>query len=80
MDVAVVLLAVNAAFAIVFGVFVAALLVLVVITITWAVRRDRPGRAAWRQRRRQSMQGPGPHPASNGHRPVASDRPPADPA
>jgi hypothetical protein len=43
-------LASNVPFAIIFGVFVLALLTLIVIVLTWAVRRDRAGRAAWRQR------------------------------
>ena len=45
------LLAANdVAFAVIFGIFVVALLTLMVIVVTWAVRRDRQGRAAWRQR------------------------------
>jgi len=44
------LLASDVAFAVIFGVFVVALLALVVIVLTWAFRRDRQGRAAWRQR------------------------------
>lgn len=44
------LLASDAAFAVVFGVFVVALLTMIVIVLTWALRRDRAGRAAWRQR------------------------------
>jgi hypothetical protein len=47
------LLASNTAFFVVFGVFVVALLVLVVIVLTWAIRRDRAGRAAWMLRRQQ---------------------------
>jgi uncharacterized membrane protein len=45
-----VLLASNVPFAIIFGIFIAALVTMIVITLMWAVRRDRPGRAAWRQR------------------------------
>jgi hypothetical protein len=48
--VAVPLAAVNAAFVVLFGIFVVALLVLIVVVLTWAVRRDRTGRAAWKQR------------------------------
>jgi hypothetical protein len=51
----------DVAFGIVFGLFAAAFLVLVVVTITWAIRRDRPGREAWRQRmieRRDAAAGP----------------------
>jgi hypothetical protein len=73
------LLAANVGFAVVFGIFVVAVVVLAVITITWALRRDRAGRAAWR-RRPQARTLPGPDPATNGHRPTAPDRPPTDPA
>ena len=44
------LLASDVTFGVLFGIFVAALLVLIVIVLTWAIRRDRQGRAAWRQR------------------------------
>jgi hypothetical protein len=44
------LLASDAAFAVVFGLFIAALLAMIVVVLTWAFRRDRQGRAAWRQR------------------------------
>jgi hypothetical protein len=44
------MLASNVPFDILFGIFVLALLVLVVIVLTWAIRRDRAGRAAWVQR------------------------------
>jgi hypothetical protein len=40
----------NVAFGVVFGLFAAAIVVLAVVTIAWAVRKDRPGREAWRQR------------------------------
>ncbi len=40
----------NTAFYAIFGVFVAAMLVLVVIIIVWAVRHDVAGRRAWRER------------------------------
>ena len=42
--------ATNTAFAVVFGVFVAAMVVLIVIIIVWAVRHDIVGRRAWRAR------------------------------
>jgi hypothetical protein len=42
--------AADVAFGIVFGVFVLAFLVLAFVAIRWGVRRDRPGRQAWRQR------------------------------
>jgi hypothetical protein len=44
------LLASNVTFAVLFGIFILALLTLSVIVLTWAFRRDRAGRAAWRQR------------------------------
>jgi hypothetical protein len=45
------LLAANdVAFAVLFGIFVVALLTLVVIVAIWVIRRDRQGRAAWLQR------------------------------
>jgi ABC-type branched-subunit amino acid transport system permease subunit len=47
------LLASNTAFAVIFGIFVVALLVLIVIVLTWAIRRDRAGRAAWAVRQQQ---------------------------
>jgi hypothetical protein len=40
----------NAAFYAIFGIFVAAMLVLVVIILVWAIRHDVAGRAAWRRR------------------------------
>jgi hypothetical protein len=40
----------DAAFAVIFGIFIVALLTMIVIVLTWALRRDRAGRAAWRQR------------------------------
>jgi hypothetical protein len=43
----------SVAFGVIFGIFVAALLVLVVIVVLWAVRRDRAGRALWRQRHQE---------------------------
>jgi len=33
----------------VFSVFVVAIVVLIVMTIRWAIKRDRAGRAAWMQ-------------------------------
>jgi hypothetical protein len=44
------LLASDTAFAVLFGIFVAAMLAMIVIVVTWAFRRDRAGRAAWTQR------------------------------
>ena len=42
-----------AAFAAVFGVFVAALVILCGIIVTWAVRRDRSNWREWRQRQHE---------------------------
>ena len=47
------LLASDTAFAIVFGIFVVAMLTMIVIVLRWAIRRDRTGRAAWRQRQQE---------------------------
>lgn len=44
------LLAADAAFDAVFGVFIAAFVVLAVVTLRWAIRRDRVGRAEWVRR------------------------------
>lgn len=45
------LLAANdVAFAVLFGIFIVALLTLIVIVLTWVIRRDRQGRADWLQR------------------------------
>jgi uncharacterized membrane protein (DUF485 family) len=43
----------SVAFGVIFGIFVAALLVLTVIVVLWAVRRDRAGRALWRERHQE---------------------------
>jgi hypothetical protein len=43
----------SVAFAVIFGLFVVALLTLIVIVVVWAFRRDRAGRAEWRQRQLQ---------------------------
>lgn len=51
------LVAADAAFDAVFGVFVAALVVLAVVTMRWAVRRDRAGRASWLDRQREQARG-----------------------
>ena len=51
------MLASNVPFDILFGIFVLALLTLVVIVITWALRRDRAGRAAWVQRQQGKTMG-----------------------
>jgi hypothetical protein len=61
---------VNVAFGVVFGVFVAAILVLSVIAVRWGVRRDRLSRAR-RMAQGEVAGGPGetpvaPGPASDG--------------
>jgi len=43
-------LASDAAFGVVFGVFVVAMAALGFLAIRWGVRKDRPGRAEWRRR------------------------------
>jgi hypothetical protein len=58
-----VLIASNVAFAIVFGIFAVAMVVLAVVVLLWAIRHDRAGRADWLRRRRG-----GGTPSSNGHR------------
>jgi len=40
----------EVAFAVVFGIFIVALVTMIVIVLVWAIRRDRSGRIAWRQR------------------------------
>ncbi len=47
----------DVAFAVLFGIFIVALLTMIVIVIRWSVRRDRQGRVAWRQRQQQRMSG-----------------------
>jgi hypothetical protein len=43
-------LASDTAFFVLFGIFVVAVVVLAVIVLTWAFRRDKAGRADWLQR------------------------------
>jgi hypothetical protein len=52
------LLAANAAFVVLFTVFIVALLSLIVIVLVWAIRRDRQGRIAWRERQQRSASAP----------------------
>ena len=47
----------NVAFYVIFGIFVAAMLVLIGIILVWAVRHDMTGRRAWMERRQQAAQG-----------------------
>jgi hypothetical protein len=48
----------NTAFFVIFGIFVLAMLALVVIVIMWAVRHDIAGRRAWRERQQARGQYP----------------------
>jgi Na+/melibiose symporter-like transporter len=48
----------NTAFFVIFGIFVVAMLTLVVMVILWAVRHDIAGRKEWRARQRDSGQFP----------------------
>jgi hypothetical protein len=48
----------TTAFFVIFGIFVVAMLVLVVIVIRWAVRHDMAGRKAWRARQEARVQPP----------------------
>jgi hypothetical protein len=48
----------NTAFFVIFGIFVVAMLALVVLVIMWAVRHDMAGRKAWRARQEERMQQP----------------------
>lgn len=66
----------EVAFYVVFGAFVVAFVVLSVITVTWALRRDRAGRDQWvrRQQQREAEAGADvPPPVTNGRLP--SSRP-----
>lgn len=71
------LLGADAAFYAVFGVFVAAFVVLVVVTLRWAVRRDRVGRAEWVRRQQDAGRAgtaDGSPPSSNGRGPRRGDQ------
>lgn len=71
------LVAADAAFYAVFGVFVVAFVVLAVVTTRWAVRRDRAGRAEWvrRQQAKEQAGHQGVPPArTNGHVPRRKDQ------
>jgi hypothetical protein len=62
----------NTAFAVVFGIFVVAILILAVVIITWAVKRDRVGLAEWRRKRMERAWRTGGPAAGNGARGPAS--------
>jgi hypothetical protein len=55
----------NTAFFVIFGIFVVALLALVVIVIMWAVRHDMAGRKAWRTRQEARVQPPPDRPGAS---------------
>jgi len=71
-----VLLGSDAAFIVLFSIFVVLILGLSVIVITWAVRRDKAGRAAWRQRQTEAGApgGPGAPAAAEGDGPPTPHR------
>ncbi len=50
--------ATDAAFFVIFGIFVVAFVALAVVVIVWAVRHDMAGRKAWRQRQEAAGQRP----------------------
>jgi hypothetical protein len=54
----------NTAFFVVFGIFVVAMLVLIVIVIRWAVRHDMAGRKAWRAGQEARQLPPDPPPGA----------------
>jgi len=66
-----VLLGADVAFDAVFSVFVVAFVVLAVVTVRWAIKRDRAGRAAWvrRQAPARDVRPDAPPPRMNGHSP-----------
>jgi hypothetical protein len=56
----------------VFSIFVVALVVLIVITLRFVIRRDRQGRVAWRERQQNqatTAEGDGPAPPRQPPRP-----------
>jgi hypothetical protein len=55
----------NTAFFVIFGIFVVAMLALVVIVIMWAVRHDMAGRKAWRARQEARVQPPTDRPGAS---------------
>ena len=55
----------NTAFLVIFGIFVAAMLVLVVLVIMWAVRHDMAGRKAWRARQESQLPPPSDPPGAS---------------
>jgi hypothetical protein len=69
----------NAAFYTIFGIFVAAMLVLIVIILVWAIRHDVAGRAAWRERQERAADQPADQPADR-HANHPTARPPDVPS
>jgi hypothetical protein len=51
------LVSTDVAFFITFGIFIVAMVALIVIVIMWAVRHDLAGRRAWRQRQEARAHG-----------------------
>ncbi len=51
------LVSTDVAFFIVFGIFIVAMVALIVIVIMWAVRHDLAGRQAWRKRQEARADG-----------------------
>ncbi len=67
----------TAAFAVIFGIFVVALLVLIVITLRWVFRRDKAGRVAWRERQLAQQVDQPPNLPSAGRTQTPTTPPPA---
>jgi len=56
--------ATDAVFIAIFGVFIVAMVALIVIVLVWAVRHDLAGREAWRQRQESAGRRPPPPPGA----------------
>jgi hypothetical protein len=69
------LLATNVAFYVVFGLFVAAMVVLAAIIVVWAVRHDMTGWKAWRARQTAAYEAQ----SAPRHPPTAPPTPPGAP-
>jgi hypothetical protein len=73
------ILASDTAFVVVFGVFIVALVILVAVTVRWAVRHDRSGWRAWRARQFPTARPSDRVPPSVGENGRSQPRPPGDP-
>jgi len=71
--------AADVAFYVVFGAAAIAFVVLSVITLKWAFRRDLDGRRAWVQRQQSTSTAEAPPPAANGRSPSTPSRTPRKP-